>query len=347
MALPGCSSLELPKDMRWPWEKDKTKVPVRMTDLWTFTVLRQTGQPGVRGFGGRVIFFNADDKAIKVDGTITVYAFDARSDDPGRAQAERKFVFLPDDLPKHHEETKLGHSYNFWLPWDEVGSKEMQISLVTRYEGKDGDLLMGSPCRQILSGAKKSENNDAKKPPRPNLAANAGHGTKDDVKPVSYEEEIEDSDLVKSQKSTTTTISLSPNFVRQSLQAPQDEPAGNTESKTPAANNTIDSNAAKTSAGGDAKASTPQANSSPASSESAEEAESSTRFVRRRFRAQKEASAEPRFDPIRRQPYPGQWPSALPATPRSGRWAEIQNSSANAAKEPSTDPTSRAVNTQN
>ena len=160
LTLAGCGSLSLPKNFSWPWDSDH-KAPVRMTDMWSFTVLQQPGQPGVRGYGGRLMFYDADDKPMKVDGTLTVYAFDARSNNPSQAVPERKFVLLPRDLPRHYSESKLGHSYSFWLPWDEVGGPERQIVLATRFESKNGEVLLASPSRQILPGARPNANKES------------------------------------------------------------------------------------------------------------------------------------------------------------------------------------------
>jgi hypothetical protein len=42
-----------------------------MVPVWTDTVLTRAGQPGVRGFGGRLIFYEAGQQSpIHVDGSI-------------------------------------------------------------------------------------------------------------------------------------------------------------------------------------------------------------------------------------------------------------------------------------
>jgi hypothetical protein len=344
LALAGCTSLDFSKNLHWPWEKDPAAA--RMTDMWSFTVLRQPGQPGVRGFGGRLMFYSPDDKPMKVDGTLTVYAFDARSDDPARAVPERKFVFQPENLPKHYSESKLGHSYSFWLPWDEVGGDERQITLAARFESKTGQVLMSAPSRQILPGAKK----DADKEATPAGVANAEPPTRNGVRTVSHQEDV--SDRVPDRNITTTTIDLPPSFVRQSLLSGKptaDSSGGALPNADATAVPVASPQPASAAPSGLIRepASPPQAKLSPTCSDSTRQTEPSTRSALSRFPARREATVEPRSDPFRRQPYPGQWPSALPMTPRSGRWREGPDTPSTAPPEPTAVPSPMGQNTQN
>jgi hypothetical protein len=154
------------------------------------------------------MFYDADDKPMKIDGTLTVYAFDGRSNNPSQAVPERKFVFLPRDLPKHYSESKSGHSYSFWLPWDDVGGPERQIVLATRFESKGGQVLLAAPSRQILPGARP----DAGKEPAPSGTAMASPVTASDVRQVSHQENLPEGAPIRSV--TAATIDLPPSFVR-------------------------------------------------------------------------------------------------------------------------------------
>jgi hypothetical protein len=194
----GCSALNLPKEFPGFEKKDAPSVPSRMTDMWTFTVLHQPGERGVRGFGGRVMFYNNDsEKPIKVEGTLTVFAFDTAERDGEQAVPLRKFVFLPEQIEKHYSPSKLGHSYSFWLPWDEVGGPEQQISLIARFESRGGALLVGSASRQSLTGAKPG-------------AAHREQATQGAVQPAAHLEVAETPTI------TTATINLTPGFVQRS-----------------------------------------------------------------------------------------------------------------------------------
>jgi hypothetical protein len=139
---------------RWPWSKESGSfVPSRITTLWSNTVLNQRGKAGVRGFGGRVLFYD-DDREVphQVDGTLTVYAYDDSQGDQSNAKATKKFVFLPDQLAKHYSKSQLGDSYSFWLPWDEIGGPPRNISLIARFEPREGPPITSDPVRQLLPG---------------------------------------------------------------------------------------------------------------------------------------------------------------------------------------------------
>jgi hypothetical protein len=152
----GCSPLTSSRvSPKWMWwkQQDEPVVPKKMTPMWTDTVLYQTGLAPVRGFGGRVMFFDGkQDKPVEVEGTLTVYAFDGSTPDSSGLVPERKFVFPAEELEKHYSESKLGASYSFWLPWDEVGGVERQITLITRFEPTSGGPVMSQPSRHYLPG---------------------------------------------------------------------------------------------------------------------------------------------------------------------------------------------------
>jgi hypothetical protein len=152
----GCSPLmSSHQPGKWMWWKrrDEPRVPTKLTPMWTDTVLYQSGFAPVRGFGGRVMFFDGkSDTPVQVDGALTVYAFDGTSVDSTGSVPERKFVFPAEDLEKHFSESKLGPSYSFWLPWDEVGGYERQVTLITRFEPKSGGPTMSQPSRHYLPG---------------------------------------------------------------------------------------------------------------------------------------------------------------------------------------------------
>jgi hypothetical protein len=329
--LTGCSSLSLPKDFAWPWDDDHVKAPARMTDMWSFTVLQQVGRAGVRGYGGRLMFYDADDKPMKIDGTLTVYAFDARSSNPSQAIPERKFVFLPKDLPKHYSESKLGHSYSFWLPWDEVGGPERQIALVTRFECKGGQAIMSSPSRQILPGNRP----EAGKEPPP--VATAPANVAGDVRQVSHQEPLPNGG--PNRTGTSVTIDLPPSFVRQALVAGPAVDDGMAANKVAPAT-VAPPPSASAVPNGQLTAQTGQGAKPPSNTpDPARQTEPAARSAPPRFPARREATVVPGTDPVRRQPFPGQWPSALPPTPRWDRWREAaDNPPAAAGEAPAASP---------
>ncbi len=129
-------------------------VPSRIVAMWTDTVLYQDAKPGVRGFGARVYFYGTDEeeKPIEVDGSLTVYAFDAERKTRGMPSPEKKFIFTAEQFKTHHSQTKIGHSYSIWLPWDELGGTTRQISLITRFEHRLGGVVVSDPSKVVLPG---------------------------------------------------------------------------------------------------------------------------------------------------------------------------------------------------
>lgn len=152
----GCfASFDMRKNIPWPeWDGDKPQTPLKVVAMWQDTVKSSEGRPAVRGFGGRVIFYGKDDnKTVKVEGDLDVYAFVENDRDPNDINPSRKFVFTADMLEKHYSENKLGHTYNFWLPWEEVGGKTLQITLVTRFTpATGGTTVMSDHTTYILPG---------------------------------------------------------------------------------------------------------------------------------------------------------------------------------------------------
>ena len=148
----GCSELDIRKGMPWFDSDPEPQTPTRMVDVWTDTVLWQPGKPGVRGFGGRVMFHRGEDEEpVAVDGTLTVYAFD--DEDPGPDKPPtKKYIFPAEQLAKHYSPSKVGHSYSFWLPWGDVLGPERQVSLITRFEDREGKVVMSKVAHKTLPG---------------------------------------------------------------------------------------------------------------------------------------------------------------------------------------------------
>ena len=138
----------------WPFNReDKPGKPDKIVTLWSDTVLTQPGRPPIRGFGGRLMFYEGKkEEPIKVEGTLVVYAFDETDRDANNARPDRKYAFTPQQLPPHYSKSKIGHSYSVWLPWDEVGGPQKEITLIVRFEPKEGAVAISDPCRQLLPG---------------------------------------------------------------------------------------------------------------------------------------------------------------------------------------------------
>lgn len=305
----GCSEMfDFRKDWKIPGVTEpRPQTPTRLADFWTDDVLTQPNQPPVRGFGGRIMFYvDENSKPCAVAGTVTIMAFDATENDPTKATPCRQYVFKADELSKHYSKSKLGHSYSFWLPWDEVGGPERQVTLMVRFQAKTGESIVSTPSRQTLSGTAaagkpanrltvtKSRDN----PIQPPAAATEG------VQQISYEEPVASTDPAKPKETdplSTVTIDLPPAFA-QSL-----GPNGN--EKTPAPQTTMSPQDVKAAPTGAVRAAKTSAESN-ASSETASNAAS------RHFPARKNTFGQPRADTIRKTQMPANWQSPLPSTPR-------------------------------
>ena len=138
----------------WPFHHDEPfGKPDRVTALWTDAVANTAGQPPVRGFGGRLMFYEGrSDTPVKVEGTLVVYAFDETDRDPNNAKPDCKYVITAEQLPKHYSKSKAGHSYSVWIPWDLAGGMQKEITLIVRLEPKEGSPVIGDQCREVLPG---------------------------------------------------------------------------------------------------------------------------------------------------------------------------------------------------
>ena len=127
--------------------------PVRLVGTWTDTVLTQPGQKPQRGFGGRLMFYDKkEDKPILVEGQLVVYAFDETNRAVTDNKPTRRYVFPPDQIEMRMSKSELGASYSFWLPWDEAGGPQTEVSLVCRFEPKGGGVITSEQTRHRLPG---------------------------------------------------------------------------------------------------------------------------------------------------------------------------------------------------
>jgi len=135
----GCATFDLSKRIPWGAGEDgKPAAPMRLMAVWTDTTMTSPNKPAMRGMGGRIVFYDQANEPVKVKGTLVVYAFDETNRDPTNVTPDRKYVFLTADFEKHYSKGRLGHSYSFWLPWDQVGGKQAAISLIARFQPAKG-----------------------------------------------------------------------------------------------------------------------------------------------------------------------------------------------------------------
>lgn len=156
----GCQFAPKKMPSVWPWKKEDEPKPLpdRILAVWSDSVLHQKGLPGVRGFGGRIYFYQKENTdPIEVDGSLAVYVFDADDISPATQQPLRKFVFTPDQFASHMSKTSIGPSYSVWLPWSEVGGPQLRLSLIARFEGREGGSTVSDPTIKLLPGISKED----------------------------------------------------------------------------------------------------------------------------------------------------------------------------------------------
>lgn len=151
--ISGCSSLDIQQP---DLSALKPAGPAaKAIAAWEPAVKHDGDQPAQRGFGGRVYFYDAAaKKPIKVKGNVVVYAYDEEGRKADDSVPTRSFMFDAKDLKRYYSKSKLGHSYNFWVPWDSQGpdGKAKKISLIVRYIPEKGSSVVSSQVAAYLPG---------------------------------------------------------------------------------------------------------------------------------------------------------------------------------------------------
>jgi hypothetical protein len=154
----------------WPFrdeDEPQEGTPTRMVCTWTDTVRTQPGIKAERGFGGRIMFYEKDEKKpILVDGQLIVYAFDETGREPTDNKPTRRYVFPADQIPVHMSKNEFGASYSFFLPWDEAGGPRTEVSLICRFQPADGPVIASEQTRQVLPGTLVAATTGPQKPPQ-------------------------------------------------------------------------------------------------------------------------------------------------------------------------------------
>jgi hypothetical protein len=154
--LAGCSSLDLSKSVAKPrklklWGQPADQ-PARVVAVWSDALYNEPGKPSVRGFGGRLYFYDRKNQAVPVDGQLVVYGYDDSLEGAPAKEPERKFVFAAEQLSTHYTPSELGPSYSIWLPWEPVGGFTKTVSLLPVFTSAKGDVLTGQQAINTLPG---------------------------------------------------------------------------------------------------------------------------------------------------------------------------------------------------
>jgi len=164
--------------------QEKPQQPANIAAMWTEGVVHASGGVPMRGVAGRIIFYGPDEKkAVKVDGTLTIYGFDEAGRGKTDAKPDRKYVFTPEQLATHYDPVKVGPAYAVWIPWDEASGPRKEVSLIVRFVPRKGELVVGEMTRLVLNGSVAPSDNVAADGPR------RGNASVSDprVRPASFE----------------------------------------------------------------------------------------------------------------------------------------------------------------
>ena len=122
-----------------------------MAVIWTDSTASADGVADRRGFGGRIYFYDNAGNPTRVDGELSIYAFDDTTDEQSTS-ADRVYKFRQEELQGHYSETQLGPSYSIWLPWDEVGGDRKTIALMPIFKSSDKSIVKSGQSINVLNG---------------------------------------------------------------------------------------------------------------------------------------------------------------------------------------------------
>jgi hypothetical protein len=144
-----------------PEEQTPAVRPVKLVAVWKdATLTGSANAQAIRGFAGRVYFFDAKEQPIKVNGEFVVYAFDDSVEAESKEAPNKKFVITAENLAQKHSTSEIGSSYSIWLPWDAVGGERKSISLVPMLRSTEGWVLRGEAANAVLPGKKPDRINE-------------------------------------------------------------------------------------------------------------------------------------------------------------------------------------------
>lgn len=208
----GCKLYEKRSESIWPLDQEKLpQVPTKMAATWSDTVLYESGKPGMRGFGGRLFFYDQRMNSIKVEGRLIVYVFDDDSNGQTNSKPQRKLQFSAEDLNRHCTGSDMGPSYSIWIPWGPVGGATKELSIVPFFVSKEGGVITGSQTRHRLPGVEKPTDASAQAATESHSRSQGGYPARQ----VSHEEPAthtaaSPSNADKRLQFRTTTIQVTP-----------------------------------------------------------------------------------------------------------------------------------------
>lgn len=141
------------------WFKKEYQEPASLAAIWAPDTLVVAGQPTMRGFGGRIYFYNDRSQAVPVEGDLVVHGYLTT---PGAVKttgvdSDQRFVFSSEQLTTHFSPSQIGASYSIWIPWDEAEGFREEVTLIATFKSKQGSVVQGTPAKLFLPGQSRVE----------------------------------------------------------------------------------------------------------------------------------------------------------------------------------------------
>jgi|GEM_PF-6535187 len=229
--ITGCSTPPPKKHVTWklPFWKDKPQEAGSMTTVWENVYFPAEGKRGLRG---HVLFFSDKKKNIKIDGMLSVYVFDDSTKELEGVKPNRIFRFRPEVMKLHEIKTDVGYTYVFWLPFDKIDGEEMNLTLLTRFDGVKGDrpepavspiMLVGTPRQKDVAEVAENDKSDHDQKNKDNeLSIQQVGYTTDSGKEKSKPSKLKSYELEREREDVT--LSMSPGLSQQILRHVSPEP---------------------------------------------------------------------------------------------------------------------------
>ena len=190
-----------------------------MTVLWKESVYQVPGKKPIRGFGGRVFFYDQANNAVEANGELTIYGFDESKKDGNDTKADKKFVFEKHELDSLFSDSGLGPSYSIWLPWDEVGGMRKTIALIPMFKTEDKRILKSGQSINVLPGRVDEEAEVSENQPYRVLGSSSAvvgqeskrsSTSKSGIAQVAYESDADQDSDKNGRRMKTSTIRMTP-----------------------------------------------------------------------------------------------------------------------------------------
>jgi len=161
--LTGCNMFPKDDDVQRDWLGREVEiiygVPSKVVAIWTNSVFNEAGNAPVRGLGGRVYFYDAEHRPVRVEGKLSIFMYD---DTTGslvdvKQEADKVVHFTQEEVEGNFSPSEFGPSYSFWVPWDEVGGDRKQLSVIPVFTDTTGHMLVGEQARHLLPGTEPVE----------------------------------------------------------------------------------------------------------------------------------------------------------------------------------------------